>query len=109
MNVYVITVNEIEGFHHYPDAPIVVSFLRHSHRHIFHIECKFKVSHDNREIEIFMQQYKIEKYLSGIYGNPCRFGSMSCEMIAKELMNEFSDMEECKVTEDGKGGAAVQR
>lgn len=109
MKMYVVTVNEIEGFHNYPDAPVQVAFLKHPHRHIFYIECKLNVSHDNREIEIFIQQDKIKEHLFKKYGKPCMFKQMSCEMIAIDIINAFPEIEECKVTEDGKGGAIVQR
>jgi len=109
MTTYVTTINEIEGLHYYPDAPDNVSFLRHPHRHIFHVECRFKVSHDNREIEIFTQEEEITRYLTERFGNPCMFGRMSCEMIAVDIINAFPETLECKVTEDGKGGAIVQR
>lgn len=34
MRTFVLTNNEIIGFHNYPDAPVGVSFLRSPHRHI---------------------------------------------------------------------------
>ena len=34
------------------------------------------------------------------------FNSMSCEMLANELIDEF-DLYSCEVNEDGEGGAIV--
>ena len=53
MTTSIITVNHIEGFHCWPDAPDTLRYLKDRHRHIFVIECNFKVSHDAREIVDF--------------------------------------------------------
>lgn len=106
--IFVITKNDIEGFHQWSEAPETVAFLRDQHRHIFNIQCQFEVSHEEREIEIIMQQWAIEDYLKNKYGNPCEFGGMSCESIAKELLQQFNAYE-VKVLEDGAGGAIVRR
>jgi len=108
----VITKNYIEGFHSYPDAPLNVEFLKYRHRHVFHIECRFWVSHNNRQIEIFTMQSWIERYFKEKYGSPAEFKEMSCEMIAEELIKVFDVKDNCvyvKVQEDGQGGAIVQR
>ena len=108
MKTIVITRNYIDGFHCYPDAPLEVGFLRNLHRHIFHIECGFAVDHDNREKEIFIYQSKIEKYIYDVFGKPAEFKNLSCEAIAENIMQEF-DCNYVKVTEDGEGGAIIQR
>ena len=106
--IFVLTKNDVEGFHFWKEAPEIVSFLRDKHRHIFNIYCKFEVSHEEREIEIIMQQWEIEDYLKSKYGNPCEFGGMSCESIAREILEAFNAYE-VKVLEDGAGGAIVRR
>ncbi|MDR2039210.1 MAG: hypothetical protein LBQ60_14910 [Bacteroidales bacterium] len=103
-----ITKNRIEGFHYYPEASGNVSFLRYSHRHIFHVECGFGVTGANREIEIFTRQFQIAEYFAHIYGVPAQFGGMSCEMIAQSLFKAFKECSYVKITEDGEGGAIVQ-
>ena len=111
MKKTVITKNHVEGFHNYPDAPKDVSFLAHNHRHVFHVECGFEVSHGNREIEIFNMQFQIDEYFAHLYGVPAKFCAMSCEMIAEKMLCDFAH-HNCvyvKVTEDGEGGAIVQR
>ena len=101
---------DIVGFHYYKDAPNDVSFLRNSHRHIFNIKIGYKVDDLDREKEIFIQTGFVEDYLIESYGSPCLFGQMSCEMIAKELLEFTKDDGSvwCEVLEDNKGGAKVE-
>lgn len=110
MKTFVIINFDIVGFHRYPDAPEQVSFLRNNHRHIFQIAVSYKVKGLDREKEIFIQQKQVEDYLYESYGNPCQFKAMSCEMIAKDIL-EFSLEDgavQVIVLEDGKGGAIAQ-
>lgn len=101
---------DIEGFHHYPDPPKEVSFLRYNHRHIFQIRVGYKVEDSNREKEIFIEQDYLKDYLSESYGSPCQFENMSCEMIAEDLLKFILDDGGVwvEVFEDGKGGARVE-
>ena len=108
MKTIVITSNQIEGFHRYPNAPMEVDFLKSRHRHVFYVECGFNVKHDDRDIEIFMQQSEIRKYINNEFGIPAEFGNMSCEMIARNILTEFN-CNYVKVTEDERGGAIIQR
>ena len=103
------TYNCIEGFHNYPNAPKWCSYLANRHRHLFVITCSFRVLHNNREIEINEQQHLIDNYLKKVFGNPCEFNEYSCEDIAENLINAFDNMVECKVLEDGYGGATLTR
>jgi|TARA_B100000315_G_C14367324_1_gene491270 hypothetical protein len=106
MKISMIIDFDIEGFHYYPKAPKEVDFLRFEHRHLFRVKCGVPVTHDNREKEIFIHQDAVKKYLKKKYGNPCRFNQMSCEMIAKDVLEEFN----CSwvdVLEDNRGGARV--
>lgn len=109
MKTVVITNNVVEGFHQYKDAPSQVSFLRNPHRHLFMIECTFQVSHQDREIEIFIMQNKIDRFLRNTYGTPCIFGGMSCEHIAQAIIEHLID-DGCVsviVREDGLGGGGA--
>ena len=112
MNIYVKTYNEIKGFHYWENAPAEVEFLKNRHRHTFHIITYFEVSGTDREIEIIMMERAIDKYLYTKYGKEsareCEFNDMSCEMIAKEIVETFNAVK-CEVNEDGKGGAIVVR
>ena len=113
MNTNVIVKLQVEGIHNWPDAAEVfpeVAFLSEHHRHMFHITCKKKVNHDDRDVEFIMfkrdiQEYLYDKYYKGLVR--CHFfKSMSCEMIARELYEKF-DLEYCSVFEDNENGAEI--
>lgn len=105
----------VEGIHAWPDIPLEleeVGFLKFPHRHNFHIKAKKKVDHDNRDIEIILLQREIKNHLKKNYWSTdaqcLMFNAMSCEMIAKELVQVFG-LEICEVLEDGENGAEVVR
>lgn len=105
----VLTYNEVQGFHYYPNAPKNVDYLSSEHRHIFVIKCRAEVSHNEREIEIITEQDLISKKLVQEFGNPCKFGAMSCESIAEWLLNTLPELISVEVLEDGYGGASLTR
>lgn len=110
MKSIVIIQFEIEGFHHYPNAPEKVNFLSLNHRHSFQIKAGYLVDDLNREKEIFIQRDYIKEYLIECFGSPCQFEDMSCEMIANEILQYSSDdgMIWCEVWEEKTGGARVE-
>ncbi len=106
----VIIQFDIEGFHFYNGAPIEVSFLQNNHRHTFTIKAGYLVNDLNREKEIFICRDEIKDYLFESYGVPCKFNGMSCEMIAKEILDFAIEdgMIWCEVWEELTGGARVE-
>lgn len=106
--LYVITYNEIIGTHSWWNAEGRFKYLSNEHRHVFKIRCWFKVTDENREIEINLKQHEIERALKEDFNYRdelgCDFGNMSCEMICKYLMEAFG-CSACEVLEDGFGGA----
>lgn len=108
MKRYVLTHNEIEGFHCYPDAPSECNFLANKHRHVFVIDCSFEVLHNEREIEIITKQQEIERVVNNYFGKPCQFENMSCESIAEWIILSFKAYS-VTVKEDGYGGATLTR
>ena len=110
MKKNVIIQFEIEGFHHYPNAPKEVEFLSLNHRHTFKIKCGYQVEDLNREKEIFICRDIVKKFLFNKYGMPCQFQNMSCEMIAEEILKQYTedDMIFCEVWEEETGGARVE-
>jgi predicted methyltransferase MtxX (methanogen marker protein 4) len=102
---------QIEGTHNWKDCPFEeVAYLRDTHRHVFWIKAYKEVSHSDRDVEFIMLKHRIEQYLKSKYRNTflklCVFGSMSCEMIAEELITAF-DLCKCEVNEDNENGAIV--
>ena len=110
MKSTVIVQFEIEGFHFYKGAPQEVSFLENNHRHTFMIKAGYSVTDLNREKEIFICRDQVKEYLNEAYGVPCVFGGMSCEMIAKEILDFGTEdgMIWCEVWEELTGGARVE-
>ena len=113
MKTNVIVNLQVDGLHNWPDAENVfpeVAFLSDLHRHMFHITCKKRVNHDDRDVEFIVFKRKVKKYLEEVYYdkqyNLCNFRNRSCEMLAKELLQEF-DLSYCAVYEDNENGAEV--
>ena len=111
--INIIVTLQIEGLHCWPDAAAIcpqVDFLSNSHRHLFYIVAKKQVFHDDRDIEFILFKREILKYLNTKYFNSelnqCNFGSMSCEAICKELIEQFG-LNYCSVMEDNENGAEI--
>jgi hypothetical protein len=105
----------VDGVHNFPKALHLfpeVGFLADFHRHMFHIEAKVEVFHDNRDKEFIMLKRDIEDYLKKSYYKPewrvHHFGPKSCEMIAREIMEQFN-CKSVKVWEDLENGAEIER
>lgn len=102
---------KVEGIHNWPGCPFdEVAYLRDPHRHMFHIKAFTRVNHDDRDVEFIVLKHAIRDYLEDAYWDEgskcCYFGAMSCEMIARELIEEF-DLSSCEVSEDGENGAIL--
>jgi len=119
MKKQVVVSLQMEGQHSWPQCPFQeVAFLRNEHRHIFHIKCWKTVQHDDRDVEIIMLKRSIQETMIECWGEPSKnpgvrmiplkFGSMSCEMIAREIIDTF-DLDACEVLEDGENGALISR
>lgn len=111
MKTEVYCTLQVEGTHNWPNCPYEeVIYLRVPHRHVFHIKAYKEVFHDDRDQEFIMLKHKIQKYLKteyfGVTQQMCVFGAMSCEMIARELIDEFG-LSRCEVNEDNENGAIL--
>jgi hypothetical protein len=108
---YIEVKTQFEGFHSYPDAPDVVSFLRNKHRHIFYVELKVQVFHDDREIEFFMLKNDLNMFVHKL-GN--QLNNKSCEMLCNIFINFINNEYEqrnviVKVSEDNENSAIVEQ
>ena len=110
MKKYVIIRTQVEAIHSWPECPYEdVSFLRSPHRHIFHIEIKISVGHNDREVEFIRAKRKIEEQLRG-YGKLKDIGSTSCEDMAEEIYSWFGTtypIISISVFEDNENGAEI--
>ena len=114
MRTYVIVRLQVDGLHSFPAARELfpeVGFLADEHRHLFHIELKAEVYHDDRDKEFICLKRDVQDYLKQMYYKPERrthvFGAMSCEAIARDIMNQFP----CKsvtVWEDLENGGCIE-
>ena len=115
MKTNVVASLAVDGLHNWPDAKNVfpeVAFLSDLHRHMFHITCKKRVNHDDRDVEFIMLKRDIEDFMHSRYWESesrCFvFDSMSCEMIARVLVEHF-ELEYCSVLEDNENGAEIYK
>lgn len=115
-SIQLIISTQCVGFHFYPDAPEVVSFLRFSHRHLFKFKVYFKVLGTNREQEFFILQNKVKAWLSQYpkmqdETSDVNFEARSCEQIAQEGLRHLASLGcfAVEVYEDGENGARVER
>ena len=113
MNTNVIAKLELEGMHSWPNAEEIfpeVGFLSYPHRHKWFIKAKKKVNHDDRDVEFIMFKRDILDWLKEQYYDPIsrthEFGAKSCEMLAKEILQEF-DLCYVSVFEDNENGAEI--
>jgi hypothetical protein len=114
MRTYVVVRLQVDGMHNFPAAREIfpeVGFLADRHRHVFHVEAKKEVFHDDRDVEFIMFKRDIQDYLKQMYYKPetrtHEFGPKSCEMLAKEILNQF-DCVSVSVWEDLENGAIVE-
>jgi len=115
MKTNVISKLEIEGMHNWPAAGEhfpEVNFLASMHIHKWFITAKKAVYHDDRDVEFIMFKRDIEDYLKKEYYHETtrthEFGAMSCEMLAKEILEHF-DCVYVSVFEDDENGAEVYK
>lgn len=101
----------MEGIHNWPNCNIPeVQYLAYPHRHMFGFKAFKTVHHDDRDIEFIWLKHQIRDFLHATFfseEHKCLFfGSMSCEMIASELLKEFK-LARIEVNEDGENGCIV--
>lgn len=111
----VIVKLAVDGMHNFPKAAELfpeVDFLSQRHRHMFHFTLAKMVNHDDRDVEFIMFKRDVLSYLHTQYlddnSRAHEFGSKSCEMLSRELLERFEcDWVEC--WEDQENGARVER
>ena len=109
----IVSVN-VDGIHRWESAKDIfpeVGFLSDYHRHIFTFKASLEVFHDDRDKEFIMFKRDIIDYLKEKYYNESSrshlFDHRSCEMLAKEILNEFG-CNWVEVWEDNENGARCE-
>jgi len=103
---YVVVRTRFAAIHHWPDCDIEgKEYLKHPHRHEFHVEAWFHVTHNNRDIEFIRQKELLDDWLQNTWDRK-DLGALSCEMMANCIINKFC-ANRVSVFEDGENGAIV--
>jgi len=113
MRTEVIVTIYVQGFHYWEDARDTVQFLKDKHFHNFRIVVYKGVDELDREIEFFEFAEKLRSFISRRFPvssssvvTGLDFGTMSCEQIAKVLVEEMQ-LNSCEVWEDELFGSKV--
>lgn len=94
------------GFHRWKDAPPHRAYLGERHRHLFHVEARLTVKHDDREVEF----HDLLDFCRDAF---VLLTDWSCEKAARELRDAIREKwpnRKCSVSvfEDGECGALVE-
>ena len=90
MQTNIVVKFQVEGVHNWPEASKfepTMKYLEHPHRHMFHIDARREVFHDDRDIEFI--QFK--RWLEGLYEGTLELDYKSCEMISDALATEIQN------------------
>ncbi len=106
--VAIVVRLQFEGVHYWPDAPLdkPEHYLRHAHRHVFHVEAVKRVTHEERDIEIIAFKREMLAFCEERFGKGTGAHPFSCETLARILLEEFG-LQRCSVLEDNENGAEV--
>jgi 6-pyruvoyl-tetrahydropterin synthase len=108
---YIKVKNQFVGFHQWEDAPPAYKFLRDLHRHVFKVETTISTTHNDRELEFFDVQDRIQFHI----GNTKMEGhtnTWSCEDYAEYILDylkvDFPGRKiSVEVSEDGENTGIV--
>ena len=110
---YIKVRTEFEGFHFYPNAGSIdprIKFLEYEHRHMFKVEVKISVNHEDRELEFFLVKWALTDFLT-----EGRMNHKSCEMIATDILEKHliplygkDRTYEIVVSEDGESDGIIE-
>lgn len=107
MGMRIFITTQFEALHQWDNAPTGVEFLRHPHRHVFHLRVEWLVTHDDREKEFILLKRKTEKEIRRLAAH-ADTSRWSCERWGKELLT-ILDAVKVEVSEDGENGAIIER
>lgn len=106
----IFITDRFEALHQWPQAPEEVAFLRHPHRHVFHVEVMIAVTHSDRQVEFIMAKRTLSTILKTYYAN--KLSTASCEHFAEDIgkfmVHNGYAVTQVEVSEDGENGAVVE-
>lgn len=102
----VVVSSTFTCLHHWPKATEPVEYLKHPHRHVFHVTTWVEVKHEDRDVEIIQLKQNICDFCKLHFGADA--GSRSCEQMALEIKDALSQryhVTRIRVLEDNENGA----
>lgn len=113
ISTFIKVRTEFEGYHFYPNAGTIdprIQFLENEHRHLFKVEVKISVDHDDRELEFFLVKWALIDFIKAGEQN-----HKSCEMIARDILDQHlipsygeGRYYEIVVSEDGESDGIIE-
>lgn len=114
LTLRVVATFRFEALHCWPEAESAapqVGFLKHLHRHEFHVTAEKAVTHSDREVEVVTLKRQLAASVSRLTEDTSQgrsLGRMSCEDVALRLLSDLN-LDSCEVLEDGENGARIER
>lgn len=114
INTYIKVRFQFAALHCWPDAPDEVGYLRHPHRHVFHVTATVEVFHDDRDLEFILVKRYLQDQVDKVLKNKEWPGRASCEYMATKIAQMIRQKYGCdrlvcvEVSEDGENGALVE-
>jgi len=111
---WIVVRTRFIAFHHWPNAPMKVAFLRSCHRHEFHVRLEIPVAHEDRELEFTLVKRELDAFLDVPNTFPT---TASCELMAESIVRwavatyptkGIYRTYRCEVSEDGENGGLVE-
>ncbi len=107
----IVVKAQFDGFHCWPECPYEeVSYLRNVHRHIFYVEVRLAVVHEERQLEFFMVQQYLKSILFHNFAD--KEFTFSCEtianIIADKMRKKYPTLYYVSVFEDNENGAIYE-
>lgn len=111
MQTNIIVNTQFTALHSWDTCNIPeVMYLKNLHRHVFHVTVKFKVNHDDRDLEFFCVKKDLNTFLKYNFEGKELLG-VSCEMLAIKILDyaKLISPGACyvRVMEDNECGAEV--
>lgn len=101
----VIINTQFPAIHNWPGCDVEgVEYLRHPHRHVFYVNIKIPVNHDDRDIEFIQFKSQVDNHVKEHYYNK-DLKATSCEMLCEAFMKKWPEITYIRVMEDNENGA----
>lgn len=100
----IVVKTQFEAYHAWPGCPFEeVSFLKNTHRHIFHVVIKWEVWHEDRELEFFILKKAVDQFIRQEWEGK-DLGGTSCETLCLSISKQFPKACFISVYEDNENG-----